>query len=83
MVADNPDQKIELKAFYGNIINDHQALKTEEENYKPIPVIRNINSSIIQNNYLQVKQDIEDLVHAELENMMADPALKILLVQKQ
>jgi hypothetical protein len=83
MVADNPDQKIELKAFHGNIINDHQALKTEEENYKPIPVIRDINSPIIQNNYLQVKRDIENLVHAELEHMMNDPALKILLVQKQ
>jgi hypothetical protein len=82
MVADNPDQKIELKAFYADIINDHKALKTEEENYKPIPVIRDINSPIIQNNYLQVKQDIEELVHAELENMMTDPALKILLVQK-
>jgi hypothetical protein len=53
-----------------------------EENYKLIPVIRDINSPIIQNNYLQVKQDIEDLVHAELEHMMADPALKILLVNK-
>jgi type IV secretory pathway TraG/TraD family ATPase VirD4 len=82
MVADNPDQKIELKAFYAEIINDHKALKTEEENYKPIPVIRDINSPVIQNNYLQVKQDIEDLVHAELERMMAEPASKVLLVQK-
>jgi hypothetical protein len=38
MVADNPDEKIELKTFHCSIINDHAALKTEADNYKEIPV---------------------------------------------
>ncbi|WP_202183063.1 hypothetical protein [Chitinophaga solisilvae] len=33
MVADNLEQKIELKTFHGEIINDHAALKAEEESY--------------------------------------------------
>ncbi len=39
MVADDPDCKIELKAFHCEILNDHEALKQEQENYKEIPII--------------------------------------------
>ena len=41
MVADDPDCKIELKAFHCSIINDHDALKREEYNYKEIPLSEN------------------------------------------
>ncbi len=36
MVADDPTRKIELKAFHAEIINDHKALKKEEENYSEV-----------------------------------------------
>lgn len=36
VVADDPDNKIELKAFHCEILNDHQALKTEQESYQDI-----------------------------------------------
>src|SRR6202012_3587088 len=42
MVADNPDQRITLKAFHAEIINDHEALKKESDNYMPLPLIRTI-----------------------------------------
>ncbi len=32
MVADDPDNKIDLKAFHCEILNDHEALRTEQEN---------------------------------------------------
>lgn len=35
MVADDPRQKIELKAFHGAILNDHEALKKEQEGINP------------------------------------------------
>lgn len=75
MVADDPDNKIELKTFHSSILNDHVALKKEQERYKPIPVVRQINPSIIQKNYLQIKQEIEDLVNAEMERIINDPAM--------
>lgn len=34
MVADDPGCKIELKAFHCEILNDHGALKKEQEGYK-------------------------------------------------
>lgn len=82
MVADDPDNKIELKIFHCEIINDHEALKKEQDSYKEIPVIRKIDNSMVQNNYLQVKQDIEDIVNAEIDRITNDPALAYLLIKK-
>jgi type IV secretory pathway TraG/TraD family ATPase VirD4 len=82
MVADDPDNKIELKTFHCEIINDHDSLKREQENYQPIPVIRKLDNTIIQLNYTQVKQDIQDIVQAEMERLLNDPALAHLVIRK-
>lgn len=82
MVADDPDCKIELKVFHGEIQNDHVALKKEQNSYKPLPAVRQVTTAMIQRNYLQIKQDVEDLVAAEIERMMNDPEMKRLVVKK-
>ena len=82
MVADDPLQKIELKAFHGSIINDHEDLKKEQENYKELPLIRKLDHLIVQRNYLQVKQDIQDIIHSEMERLLNNPAMKHLIIQK-
>lgn len=82
MVADDPDNKIDLKAFHCEIINDHEALKREEENYKEIEVIRKLDSSMVQRNYFQIKQDIQDIIQSEMERMLNDPGLAHLVVKK-
>ena len=82
MIADDPDCKIELKTFHGEIQNDHEALKKEQNNYKPLPAIRQVTAAMIQGNYLQIKQDVEDLVLAEIERLTNDPELKRLVVRK-
>jgi len=73
MVADDPGQKIELKAFHAAILNDHEVLKREQVGYKPIPVVREVTPAMIQRNYLQIRQEVEDLVAAEMERIMGDP----------
>ncbi|RYZ15957.1 MAG: conjugal transfer protein TraG, partial [Sphingobacteriales bacterium] len=82
MVADNPDQKIELKAFHCQILNNHAALKKEQEAYKEIPAFRKLDNAIIQRNYLQIRQDVQDLVQAQMAMMLNDPALKHLVIRK-
>jgi len=82
MVADDPDNKIELKTFHCEIINDHEALKKEIDGYLPIPEIRKLDNSIVQRNYLQVKQDVQDIVQAEMERLMSDPSLQHLIIRK-
>jgi hypothetical protein len=62
MVADDPDQKIELKIFHNEILNDHEAIKREEDSYEPIPPVRNVTHEEILGNYLQIKREIEYIV---------------------
>jgi hypothetical protein len=81
-VADDPDCKIHLKSFHCEIINDREALKKEQQNYKSIPVIRKVESGMIQRNYLSIKQDVEDLVEAERSRLMNDPELNRLILKK-
>lgn len=82
MVADDPDNKIELKAFHCEIINDHQVLKREQDDYKDIEVIRNLDEGMVQRNYLQIKQEVQDIIQSEMERLLNDPGLKHLVVKK-
>jgi hypothetical protein len=82
MVADNPDCKIELKAFHCEIINDHAALKKEIDAYVLLPEVRKINGAIVERNYLQIKQDIRDIIELEMERLLSDPALSHLVIKK-
>lgn len=82
MVADDPDNKIELKNFHCTIQNNHDALKRELQNYKPIPVVREVTNTIIQLNYTQIKQEIEDLINAEMERIMNDPGMTGTILRK-
>lgn len=82
MVADDPDCKIELKAFHCGIQNDHQALLREESSYKEIEVIRKLDPTLVQRNYLQVKQDIQEIIQSEMERLLGDPAMAHLVVRK-
>jgi hypothetical protein len=81
-VADNPDQKIDLKAFHGEIINDHEGLNRQIAAYREIPEVRPISNAIVQGNYLQIKQDVQDIIQFEMERLLSDPALVHLVIKK-
>lgn len=82
LISDTPSQPIVLKAFHCKIQNDFDAINKEEEAYKPIPVIRDINDFMVQKNFQQVIADIDDLVNSEIQRMLNDPALEHLVLQK-
>lgn len=69
MVADDPDQKIQLKVFHSEILNDHAALKREEENYVPLPSVRTVSPDEIQQNYQRIKEDIQYIIYDRLGNI--------------
>lgn len=83
MTADNPDCRIELKTFHCEIINDHEKIKKETDNYKEIPIIRSIDNVIIQKNYLQIKIEIQEIIHSEMERIIKSPALSSLILKKE
>jgi hypothetical protein len=66
-VSDDPDQKIELKVFHAEILNNHAAIKKEEDSYKPIPAIRKISHYEIQENYFRIKEDIKQITQSKIE----------------
>ncbi|MES3019499.1 MAG: hypothetical protein V4721_17050, partial [Bacteroidota bacterium] len=66
MVADDPQTRIELKVFHNEIVNNHTAIRDEERQFKSIPKIRTIDSDLIEVNYYQIKQDIQELIASEL-----------------
>ncbi len=82
MVADNPDCKIELKAFHSEIINDHEALKKEIDEYQEIPLVRKLDNAIVQRNYIAVKEDVQRIIQLEMERLLSDPALMHLIIKK-
>jgi hypothetical protein len=82
MVADNPDQIINLKSFHCKIINDHDTLKTESDLYEQIPEINKIDNAIIQRNYQQIKQEVQDIIDTEMERITSDPAKDYMIVKK-
>lgn len=76
MVADIPDQRIELKAFHCEIQNNFNAVNREEKAYKPTPVT----FEMVQRNYSEIKQEVSDLVETEMEIIRNSPDLEHLLI---
>ncbi|WP_074961606.1 TraM recognition domain-containing protein [Flavobacterium akiainvivens] len=82
IVADEPDCPIELKAFHAQIQNDHAALKAEETAYKDIEPVRKLLPGQVQQNYIQIKQDIRDIIDSEMRRLLDDPSLSWMIIKK-
>ena len=73
LVADNPDEKIKLKMFHAEIINDVDKLSTEANRFKEIPVVSNVTKQQVLDNYYQVKMEVKRLIGEEVERLKALP----------
>jgi hypothetical protein len=62
-------------------MNDHEALKKEHAGFKSLPVVANIDNTVVNENYLKIKKDIAGLIETELERMLNTPELECLLVK--
>jgi type IV secretory pathway TraG/TraD family ATPase VirD4 len=82
MVADNPDQKIELKTFCAEILNDHDSLANEQALYKSLPQLSSVTQQEILDNYLQIKKDVQSIIHNEIERILDTPELGDLIIKK-
>ena len=82
MVADNPDQVINLKSFHCKILNDHQASQNENKSLEDIPQVRQVDYAAVQRNYQQIKQEVRDIIESEMERILNDPAKENIVVKK-
>jgi hypothetical protein len=69
LVADNPDEKIKLKMFHAEIINDADKLNDEVSRYKEIPVVSNVTQQQVMDNYYQVKMEVKRLIGEEVQRI--------------
>jgi len=63
MVADDPDQPIDLKVFHCKILNDAKKLKSEAKAFSAIPINRQVTQQEIMDNYYQVKVDVKGIIN--------------------
>jgi hypothetical protein len=85
MIADDPQQKIRLKKFHCEIVNDELLSSRKKGKLKSSPAEElpqiHIDKQIILDNYLQIKKDVQDIVGSEIERMLKDPLLVKLIIQ--
>ncbi|MCF0039677.1 TraG/TraD/VirD4 family protein [Dyadobacter sp. CY399] len=80
-VADNPDEKIDLKGFHSRFTNNKNA--SSGKNYAiELPVIRKVDSSIVQHNYRQIRADVEGIAESEINRITEDSDLRHLIINK-
>ncbi len=72
MVADDPDEKIKLKMFHSEIINDKVKLDEEVKNFKEIPIVSTVTQQQVMDNYFQIKWEVKQLIENEVERLKED-----------
>jgi TusA-related sulfurtransferase len=81
VVADDPQQKTRLKAFYAEVINDHEELSKEQSEYKELPAVSEAKPSEAAQIYLQIKKEVTMIVQAEVGRMLDTPELADLIIK--
>lgn len=83
-VSDNFDERIEQKIFHAEIVIDNAKVTSETKAYQSIPTLTlfiddNDMNQLINENYRQIKLDIQKIVRKEIERLMDDENLKHLI----
>lgn len=75
MVADDPMNKIKLKTFHCEIVNDHDQMKREADNQKSIREISCVTSQMVNDNFKRIKKEIIEIIEIEIERILNTPGL--------
>lgn len=86
-ISDNFDERIEQKIFHAEIVVDNDKVSTETKAYQKLPDILSFlddngtdnMKQEVEANYRQIKQDVVQIIEAELERIKNDPDLEYLL----
>jgi len=69
LVTDNPDEKIKLKMFHSEIVNDHKKISDEANNFMEISTISNVTQQQVLDNFYQVKMDVKRIINVETSRL--------------
>lgn len=76
MIADDPTNKIKLKTFHSEILNDHDALKSESDSYKDLPIISEVTIKMVSDNFRDIKTEVAEIIETEIERILNTPGLE-------
>jgi hypothetical protein len=82
VIADEPEHKIELKAFHATVDVDFEKINREEANWSPLPVNRELGENDVLDNFNKIKSDVENIITRTLDNMQRSPVLSRLIINK-
>jgi hypothetical protein len=72
IVADDPGQELELKAFHARLVRE----KGDQPRQFNLPIINDTGDATIQNIFIQIKQDIQGILFDEMTQLPTDPILQ-------
>lgn len=78
MVADDPTNKIKLKTFHCEILNDHAQLTAESDLYRKLPVTTQVTVLMVNENFRRVKAEVVGIIETEIERILNTPGLDTL-----
>ncbi|HVU56051.1 MAG TPA: YWFCY domain-containing protein [Puia sp.] len=78
VVADDPGQEMEYKAFHARILRGESIDLPSE----PLPRVREVTEEEVRAVYMQVKVDIKMIVGKEMARMQGDPDLLVFKVER-
>ena len=89
-VSDNFDERIDQKIFHAEIVVNNAKVAKETKAYRPIPIItdftdedgNDIMDEMVKENYINIKNDVKQIVSDELERIANDENLCHLLNKK-
>ncbi|MBN8720508.1 MAG: YWFCY domain-containing protein [Sediminibacterium magnilacihabitans] len=70
MVADDPHEKIKLKMFHSEFVQDTGAINKQMKYFKPIPKVYDISQQDVLDNYFQIKLDIKNMLENEVNRLV-------------
>jgi hypothetical protein len=72
MVADDPQEKISLKMFHSEIVNETEKINKEMKAFRSIPKISDVTQQQVMDNFFQVKWDVRSLITKEVDRLVAE-----------
>jgi hypothetical protein len=78
VVADDPGQEMEFKAFHAKILRGEEV----DLPHEPLPKVREVTEEEVRAVYMQVKEDVKMIVGKEMARMQGDPDLWVFRVER-
>lgn len=77
VLADDPDNEMALKAFHSKIVK-MPGIELNEE----LPIVREVTAAMVEENFLQIKREVRELVDTEMKRIANSPRLREYMVKR-